>query len=232
MLDFPTIFDLFARFDFLRGEPAANLLVTTAVIIVLVWDWRLSLAALALQYLLVGLLFADILDPRLAIVKVLVGLFISLILYFTARQVHWGRLPEDVRADELITPRPGRQVRFGRFLVAVNLPARILLTAVMGGIVWFLATNPDYALPAVVDPARTLAIYALTGFGLLGVSVTAAPLKAGMGLLMFMTGFELFFNGLEQSIALLAFLAAGNLALAVAIAYLTQARHMLPAIID
>lgn len=232
MIDFPTIFDLFARFDYLRGQPAANILLVTAVLVVLIWDWRLSVAALAVQYVMAGLLFADILDPRLAIIKVLVGLFICLIIYFTARQVSWGSVPEDVDADEIVAPRPGRQVRLGRFLVTVNFPARILLTAVMGGIVYLLATDPTYALPAVADPARTLAVYALTGFGLLGLSVTAEPLKAGMGLLMFMTGFELFFNGLEQSVALLAILAAGNLALAIAIAYLTQARHLLPAFID
>jgi hypothetical protein len=49
----------------------------TAVIIVVAWDWRLALLALAGQYLLAGLLFADVLDPRLMVVKVLNGLFMS-----------------------------------------------------------------------------------------------------------------------------------------------------------
>ena len=46
-----------------------------------------------------------------------------------------------------------------------------------------------------------------------------------MGLFTFLTGFELYYAALDQSIAMLAALAALNLALALAVAYLAQARR-------
>ena len=73
-----------------------------------------------------------------------------------------------------------------------------------------------------------LAIFALGGMGLVGLGLTTEPLKAGMALLTFMTGFELFYNSLEQSVAMLVFLAAANLVLALAVSYLAQTRHTLP----
>ena len=62
----------------------------------------------------------------------------------------------------------------------------------------------------------------------LALGLTTEPLKAGMGLLTFMTGFELFYNNLEQSVAMIIFLALANLTLALTISYLTQTRHALP----
>lgn len=221
----PTIFELLTRFDFLRGLPAATGILVTAVIIVAVWDWRLNVLALAVQYLAAGLLFVDILDPRLAIIKVLVGLFICLMLYFTARQVNWGYLPEDVSPAEAGSPPGGRQMRFGPFRVSANFPLRLFLAVAAVLAVWYLVRQPQVGLPAVSGEALNLAILGLIGLGLLGLGLTTEPLKAGLALLMFFTGFELFYNGLEQSVALLAFLAGGNLALALAICYLTQVRH-------
>jgi len=63
-------------------------------------DWRLALFTLIVQYLAASLLFVDLLDPRLAIIKLFVGMFVCLILYMTARQVDYGRLPNDLTAAE------------------------------------------------------------------------------------------------------------------------------------
>jgi hypothetical protein len=49
---------------------------------------------------------------------------------------------------------------------------------------------------------------------------------------MFLTGFELFYAVLAQSSTILAALAAVNLVIAVAIAYLTQARYAFTAMVD
>jgi uncharacterized MnhB-related membrane protein len=99
-MNIPTIFDWIERFDYLRGEPAVLILLVTAAIVALFWDWRLALFALIVQYLVAALLFIDLLDPRLAIIKVLVGMFVCLMLYFTARQVNYGRIPAGLSADE------------------------------------------------------------------------------------------------------------------------------------
>lgn len=231
MTELPTIFDWLGRAEFMRGYPAAYLVLLLGVLIVALWDWRIALFALAVQYLANGLLFVDVLDPRLAVVKILVGWFVCLMLYITARQVNWGKLPQDVTPTEAVQLRQERQVRFGRFLLPTNTPFRIFLTLLVVVIILTLVQRPGYQLPAVPEHVN-LAIYALAGLGLLGLSLTTEPLRAGMGLLMFLAGFELFYNALEQSIVTLVFLAVMNMVVTLAIAYLTQTRHALAAIFD
>lgn len=231
MSTFPTIFEWLERFDFLRGWPAAYLVFLALAILTISWDWRIAILALAGQYLASSLLFADVLDPRLAMVKLLVGIFVCLSLYFTARQTGWGRMPPELEATEAVQWRRERQMRFGPYLSPGSLPFRFLLTLLAVVLLVALAGRPGYQLPAVTPPLN-LAIYGLIGFGLLNIAVTSEPLRAGMGLLLILAGFELFYNTLEQSIVMLAFLAGVNLAVAVAVAYLTQARHALPALFD
>ena len=229
-MDFPSIFEWLERFAFLRGLPAVYIVLVTAVLVVIAWDWRLALLALATQYVVTGLLFVDVLDPRLAIIKVLVGLFVSLMLYMTARQVNWGQLPIDVLPEEAVQLGRDRQFKIGPMHLSVTIPWRILLAALMLLVIWMIAQEPRYQLPAVAEELNylNLAVYTLGGLGLLGLSFSSEPLQAGMGMLMFLLGFELFFSVLEQSVAMLAVLAVVNFMLAVVIAYLTQARYAIP----
>lgn len=229
MFQLPSLFDWIERLEFLRGAPAAYLALITAFVIVIAWDWRLALAALALQYFAAAVLFLDVLDPRLSIVKLLTGWFICIMLYFTARQVNWGQLPEDVSPDEAVQWRRQQQVRFGPYLLPSNTPFRLFLALLVALAVFTLSQPQGLQLPAVTESVN-LAVLALCGMGLLGLGLTTEPLKAGMGLLTFMTGFELFYSNLEQSAGMLVFLATANLILALAISYLAQTRHALPAL--
>lgn len=233
-MNIPTIFDWLARLEFMRGLPAVYLVLLTAVIIVITWDWRLALMALAAQYLAAGLLFVDILDPRLALIKVLVGLFCCLILAITGGQVNWGRLPTDVTLAEMTQLEPVRRVRLGPFRVPADIPLRLGLAAGMLLVVLVVARRPSYQLLTVEASLDylNLAVYALVALGLLGLSLTTEPLQAGIGALMFLTGFELFYGILAQSGTILAALAAVNLVVTVAIAYLTQARYAFTAMVD
>jgi hypothetical protein len=230
----PTIFDLINRFDFMRGLPAVYVVLLMALIIVMAWDWRLSLLAMLVQYLTAGLLFVDVLDPRLAIVKLLAGLFVCLILYMTARQVDYGRLPVDVTAEEAVGLGLERRVRVGPYMLPTSLPFRFFAAIMIVLAAWVLAQQPAFQLPALSDSLAYLnwAVYGLAGLGLLGMGLTADPWRAGLGMLLFLTGFELFYSALEQSVAMLALLAVVTLLITLFIAYLTQARHALPALVD
>ena len=209
LADFPTIFDWVERLSFLRGLPAAYFVLFTGFIIAVVWDWRLLLLALAVQYIVASLLFVDVLEPRLAIVKLFVGLFVCLILYFAARQASASQQAK-VGADA----RAGRPER-------TTLAFRTFLALIVTLVAVALSGRAGYRLPAV--PAHVnLAIYGLAGMGLLLLALTTQPLTAGMGLLMIMTGFELFYNTLEQSTDILILLAGANLILALTVSYLTQ----------
>ena len=233
-MTFPTIFDWLERLSGLRNFTAAYAVLLTAVLVIIIWDWRFALLALVVQYFFAGLLFVDLLDPRLAVVKLLAGWFACLILYVTARQVNWGGRPQDVTAEELSSVAPEKTFQVGPLHIPVSLPLRLLLVLIMLWLITSLFQRPDFALPAIASTMSylSLAILALVGLGVLGLAITSEPLKAGMGVLMFMTGFELFYSALDQSAPMLIVLAAVNLGVALLIAYLVQMRHAIPALVD
>ncbi len=222
-----TIFDWLDRLAFLRGEPAAWLAALTAVVIVVAPDLRLALLALAGQYLAAVLLFVDMLDPRLAVVKLLVGWFVCLILYLTGRQTNWGRAPEDLTAAEAAAWQTPKWVRLGRY----RLPWWALRAGLAGFtllLAWWLARQPTVYLPLTPENLAhlNLAVYALLALGLLQMALADQPLAAGMGAFLFLTGFTLFYSNLDQSLVGLALLAAVNLAVALAVSYLAQAKRL------
>ena len=231
----PTIFEWIDRLSFLRGLPGVYLLLVTAVFIVFVGDWRLMLLAFAGQYLVAGLLFVEALDPRLAIVKVLAGWFVCLILYMTGRQADDGgggngRSPANANAARITNLGQGNKVRGNAYRLLSAISFRLVAALIILLSAWVLSQRPGYFLLALPSELAymTFAVYGLIGLGLLGVSLTADPLRAGLGVLMLMTGFELYYSVLEQSVVVLALLAAVNLILALAISYLTQARYVRP----
>ena len=228
-MDFPTIFDLLERLDFMRGYPAVYVVMGTAVLIAIFLDWRLSALALLVQYFASGLLYVDLLDPRLAVVKVIVGLFVSLILFLTAWQVDYGRLPPDLTPEEVAHFKQENRWRIGRFSLPGDIILRLALSLGLLLLILLFTRRSDFMLPGIAPGLETinLAALALGGLGLLGIATSREPLPAGMNMFVFLTGFELYYSALDQSVATLALLAALNFAIALAVAYLTQARRAL-----
>ncbi len=233
-MNIPNIFEWLNQLDLLRGYPAAMLVLLTAIILILSWDWRISVAVLTVQYFATTLLYADILPLQLAIIKLLIGWFVCLILYITARQVSWGGVPEDITPAEAATYQQIEFVQRGPIRVPKSFPTRALLVAGMLIVIFWGTQSMLNNVPifAPIPDYLMLAINSLLGMGLLALAVTAEPLKAGMGLLMFLAGFELFYASLEQSAIVLLLLAAINLAIALVIAYLTQRQYSASAIFD
>ena len=130
----------------------------TAVLVIIIWDWRFALLALVVQYFFAGLLFVDLLDPRLAVVKLLAGWFACLILYVTARQVNWGGRPQDVTAEELSSVAPEKTFQVGPLHIPVSLPLRLLLVLIMLWLITSLFQRPDFALPAIASTMSYLSL--------------------------------------------------------------------------
>ena len=233
-MDFPTIFDLLDRVGLFRGLPGVVVLLLATFLIVAAWDMRLSLPALLSHYLIAGLLFVDVLDPRLAVVYALAGIFVTAILAITAWQVNWGRPPLGLTAQEAKRLNLPSRRTFGR----VSIPNRSLVRLVLAGVVLvlalWLASTPSTLLPVIPDELAYLepAIAGLMGLGLVGATTSVEPLPSGLGLLVAMTGFELFYSLLDQSIAMTLALAAANLVIALVISYLAQARYLPADILD
>lgn len=211
--------EILEKLSFLAGAPAVAGLALTASLIVVSGNWRLSLLALLAQYILAGLLFTRLLPLQLVQIKLYVGVLICPMLYWAARRVEWTRKRHRQSGGSPLPPWPA---------LAMGLPFRVLGMVLIGLAVY--ALGPSYPLPQVPWEIG-LACYWLGLSGLLGLILTDEPFQAGLALLTFVTGCELFYAGLESSLLATGFLAIGNLLLAVVVAYLTVARGMGPVIV-
>ena len=224
-MNIPTIFDWLEAFSFLRGTPGALLIGVTGVLIVLFLDWRLALFALIGQYLLASLLYFDLLQPHLAMIKLFVGMFVCLILYWTARQVNYGRLPDSGAGGPLF--REEARLTLGSLSLPRTLGLRITAVLVALLLVAALVLLFSFRLPGMPEelPYINLAVLFLLSLGVAGMITGGGPLPTGMAVLTFLTGFGLYFAALDQSTRTLALLAALDFVTALVIAYLTQVRY-------
>jgi hypothetical protein len=221
-MSFPTIFDWLDYFSVLRGYPAVWILLGTGILIVLFLDWRVSLLALIVQYLVTSLLFFDLLNPQLAFIKLFTGMFVCLILYWTARQITYGR---KVDLAGLLWPANSMNaMQLGPISIPRLLAERIgaILAALL--LVGILVWGFSFFLPGLPTENRyiNLAILVLISLGTAGVITGRVPLPIGMSVLTFLSGFELYLAALDQSTRTLALLATLNFIVALVISYLTQ----------
>ena len=233
-MDVPTIFDLLDRLTFLRGAPSVVLLLAAAFVAVAAWDMRPIIAAVLAHYLLTGFLFVDVLDPRLASVYTLAGLFATAILLVTAWQVNWGRPPANLTNGEATRLGLAGSRQLGRFSVTQRGLLRLgLATAVLVAVLSLPRAPGLFASVLPIEPAYLEpAIAGLIGLGLVGLATSTEPLPSGIGLLLFLSGFGLFYGFLDQSLAMTVALVAAQLIVALAVAYLAQARYLPVDVLD
>ena len=205
----------------LLGLPAtyatAGLILTAGVMLVLA-DWRLTLLALAVQYLLVGALLSQELLAQVAVVKVLVGGVVCTILYATAVRVNWGAAIE-------LEPPPAEKRRLlptlPRVIVwevfPVELPFRLFV--ILLGLAGAYGLAQGYPLPGLSLPLN-LSFYWLTVAGFFLMALCREPYRIGLGLFTLLTGFELFYIMHERSLVVMGLLGAVQLMAALAISYL------------
>ena len=230
----PTIFDILDHLAFLHGMPAVALLLAAAFIAIVAWDMRPVIVAVLAQYLLAGFLFVDVLDPRLAFVYALAGLFVTAILFITAWQTNWGRPPPGLTQQEATRLGLSRTRRLGRFTVTDRSLLRLVLAVVVVLVALWPARSPGLLQPVVPAELAYLepAIVGLIGLGLAGLATSADPLSGGIGLLVFLTGFSLFHGFLDQSLAMTVALVVVQFVVALTVAYLAQARYLPADVLD
>jgi hypothetical protein len=204
--------------QFVTTSATVSVLITAGVIVV-IKDWRASLLAMAIQYVIVGLLLMSEIRMELALIKTLVGALLCVILYLTARHVQWGQPTPPTQQPE--KEDDSEESSESQWTLPTELPFRFLAAALV--MVAAYSGASAYPLPDVGD-AISLAAYALAALGLLAMGLTDEPLKAGLGLLTFVAAFELFYTVLEPSLIVVGFLGLSNFLIALAIAYLTVAR--------
>jgi hypothetical protein len=206
----PTLVDLLERVSFLAAMPAVAGILVTATILVVSRDWRLNVMALTVQYFFVVLLLTRLIRLEVAAVKGLIGWLICMVFYLTERQTSTLEQPPD--AESTTYPE-----RWSRWIIS----ARASFCLLAGILIAVAAYTASLRIPLPeVPPDITLACYLLAGLGLLLIGLSEAPMQVGVGLLTFLSGFDLFYVGLEPSLAVAGLLGAVSFLIALATAYL------------
>ena len=210
----PTLIELLERVSFLAAMPAVAGVLVTAGLLVVNRDWRLNVIALTVQYFFVVLLLTRQIQLEVAAVKGLIGWLICMVFYLTERRASVLQRPE----EEVEEAAPSQ--RWRRWI----LSARASFYLLAGILVAVAAYTAALRIPLPEVPSDiTLACYLLAGLGLLLIGLSEEPMQVGLGLLTFLSGFDLFYVALEPSLAVAGLLGAASFVIALAVAYLRTA---------
>ncbi len=223
-MNIPTLHDVFGLINRLPLEYTVLLFFLTGSVLVLVRDWRVSVGTLVLQYLTLGVALAHLVRIEIAFAKVLVGVFIGLMLYLSARQADWRhRFTVSDRSRHGIRALLGRPSQRGEVLP----PGRVFrLMAVLLMAVSAISLAQTYPIPALPNPI-SIAVYWLLLAGVLLLMLSENPLKIGQGILTALTGFELWYTTLEGSLLVIGLWGGVNLLLTLAIGYLATIQSVM-----
>ena len=211
----PTLTDLLSRVSFLAAMPAVAGVLVMASLLVVSRDWRLSVMALTVQYFFVVLLLTRLIRTEVAAVKGLIGWLICMVFYVTERRVS-ELVGQGPTAETIIA-----SLRRRRWIMSARA-SFYLLAGIMVAVAAYTAAL-RFPLPEV--PADvSLACYMLAGLGLLLVGLSNTPMQVGMGLLTFLSGFDLFYVALEPSLAVAGLVGALSFLIALVTAFLRVAQ--------
>jgi len=160
-------------------------------------QWTLNLIALTIQFLCLFPILCSFLPLQLAIIQPFTGLMVTLILYLTLINV--GGIK---RINLKLLPTSGEVFR---------ALAGILLLSLLRA---FIPQLQPAVFPTVPNTYLFLSLSLLV-LGILQLGTTREPFYLAIGILTFLTGFQLLYNQLDFSLMLEALLVAVNLLLAI-----------------
>jgi hypothetical protein len=207
----PSLDDLARAFAAVSSiELLLGLLIAVALV-VLFADWRVSLLALALQYVFVAILLSTLIPLQIATVRMIAGGLVALMLYITARRVYSRRRTS--APDDLIYEGSGRGVFW------TNFPFRLIGLALIALSV--VALSGQFVL------LKAPLLFWITGLwlamgGLLAIALTRDALRLGIGLLFFTSGFGILYLSIDNSLLIYALLVISDLIIALAVSHIAS----------
>jgi hypothetical protein len=205
--------------------PAVILIVITSLILLLNLDWRVSLSALAVQYIGVFVLVALDWPVEMAVSKLIAGWIAGAVLGMAL--ISFPKL-------EIEEPHDGGSVPQGTPLQTIAAPSVVypsggifrLMAAILVGLTVFSIAPQASEWIRGIQLAQAWGSFILIGMGLLQLGFTAHPFRTILGLLTALAGFEILYAVVERSTLVAGLLAAVNLGLALVGAYLLVAPFM------
>ena len=184
---------------------AVGTVLVTSVGLLISRDWRWNLGLMSAQYFGMFILVSQTWPFGLASVKLVTGWMACAALGVTRLGLADGESPIETAWPQ------GRAFRL--------FAASIVITLV-------LAASPNVeALIPGIHPSVVRAGFLLAGMGLLHLGITAEPLRVALGLLTFLSGFEVLHASIETSVLLAGLFAVVNLGLALVGSYWMTAQQ-------
>ncbi|HEX9075637.1 MAG TPA: hypothetical protein VF932_07635 [Anaerolineae bacterium] len=209
----PSLADL----QFLSGSNVLIGLIITAALVVLIADWRLALFALAIQYVLLGLLLMSLVSPGVAIVRTIAGGLAATILYLTMRRRAAEERAAILYAEAADSEADVAAVRVPVFIV--GWPFRFFAVALVAvAIIGFSSSMSLLGLP----PYVLFSSLWLMAIGVLIAMLSRDVLRLGLGILAFTGGFSILDTALENSLFLYGLLNVADLLIALGVAHLAS----------
>jgi hypothetical protein len=206
-------------FAFLAGGPATVGVILSSLTIFLTSDWRLSLTALLVQCILVGLFLSRSISSEIAIVKILAGVLAVFILYLTARRIQEQKGTQPAKEGD--SRFLGLSVTWGAG--PLGLPLRLLAVVLVLLALVRLFGRYDSSL---VSAEFAFAASWMAGMGMLGLVLSSDPMRVAPAILTVLSAFDLVYGGLESSLAIVGFWSAVTLLAALAFSYLAITRDL------
>ena len=180
---------------------AAGVMLATTTAMLINRDWRLSLGALAIQYVAAFWLVTRHLPFVMGSAKLITGWMVVAAIGMT----RLGLPSAEDEKEESFLPR-------GQWF-------RVILMAVVAFVSAGATPRIETAIPGLGLPVIAGSLI-LIGAGIAHLGITSDTLNVILGLLTMLTGFEILYAAIESSILVTGLLAVTNLGLGIAGSYL------------
>lgn len=207
-----TLLEVIERISFLAAWPSVVGLCVALFLLLVAWQWQVHALGMALLYFFVALLQTRVIRPEVALVKLLIGLMIAVTLYLTGRYLTARQKAVEQAGGEEPTQRLPT-----RFALTAGVPLRALI--LLAVLIAAVAGYQRFPLPQVpADVGLACELLVIGGLFLMGLS--EEPFHAGLGLLAFLAGFDLFFGALETSLVVVGLMGTISFLVALAVTFL------------
>ncbi|MGB9777219.1 MAG: hypothetical protein ACPLYD_09695 [Anaerolineae bacterium] len=212
------------RISALAAPPAVGGLIVALGLVLVARRWPFRVLGMAVMYFVVGVLHTRIIRPEVVLVKLLIGAVVCLALGATGQAAAGSVTRGDKgggKTEEAAPPSRWRNLLRRPLRWSDDAPLQVL--ALFAALLIAYAGSLRFPLPQV-PPLVGLACYLLGVVGLFLAGMAEEPLGAGLGLLVFLNGFDLFFGALEPSLVVAGLLGLVQFLITLAVAYLALAR--------
>lgn len=186
--------------------PIVILAFITGSILLISWDWRISVFILALQYVAVVVLVSSSWPIETAAVKLVAGWMACAVMVLALRNLNSYRINGGIK--------PISEILFK--LIAAVMAGLFAFTGGAKLVLWLPEIGVEQAYGSII----------LIALGLLHLGLTNHPFRVVLGLLTVLSGFEILYAAVESSILIAGLLALVTLGLAIICAYILTAQTL------